>query len=219
MILRKLSFSIACRTTQPFATKSTKHGWCKCGFPKACPGPIVHTSKGTPSWSRPFTSTSPLCIKKTCVLMSPRLSIMAPSSNSLVTTCRMSSCLFSAVTSWNIWSTMVFCRWRMNNRGNIPSKQPVMIPIVLAAIMRDFTVLRCLCAAVKRGLGNPSLSAKRSMMPCRVMPNPSDAHWPSPAAANVVNPNVSPKVSSIVSPTVNMITLSQKPKPTNGTAL
>mmetsp|Transcript_56402 Transcript_56402/g.167875 ORF Transcript_56402/g.167875 Transcript_56402/m.167875 type:complete len:219 (-) Transcript_56402:333-989(-) len=107
----------------------------------------------------------------------------------------------------------------MRSRGNIPRPQPTRMPKILEASTKDSTEASCCCLRVRRGCGRPSLSAKRSMRPCSVMPEASDTICPMPAAANVDMPSAMPMVDSMAPPTVNMIMLSKKPNPTKGTAV
>mmetsp|Transcript_113972 Transcript_113972/g.302914 ORF Transcript_113972/g.302914 Transcript_113972/m.302914 type:complete len:290 (+) Transcript_113972:697-1566(+) len=105
------------------------------------------------------------------------------------------------------------------SKGNIPKAQPTTMPKILEASMKDLTSAICCCSMVRRGCGKPSLSAKRSMSPCSVMPVASDTICPMPAAAKVEIPSATPRVDSMAPPTVSMIMLSKKPKPMNGTAV
>mmetsp|Transcript_132712 Transcript_132712/g.383700 ORF Transcript_132712/g.383700 Transcript_132712/m.383700 type:complete len:279 (+) Transcript_132712:281-1117(+) len=206
-------------TSSSFAMRSTCEGQVCSGLPKACPGPMVQTANGSPSLSRPMTSTEPSCIMNTLGLRVPYSMSFSPFLKCLVATIRWNSVRLCADNVSAIWSTSRGWRSGMTINGNIPMKHPKITPSTRDNIMKYLTKSICCCANVSFGSGKPRRSAKRSITPCRVIPDASETICPIPADASVEKPKATPKVQSMVSPTVSMIILSKKPKPMKGIAV
>mmetsp|Transcript_19968 Transcript_19968/g.32919 ORF Transcript_19968/g.32919 Transcript_19968/m.32919 type:complete len:220 (-) Transcript_19968:451-1110(-) len=119
-----------------------------------------------------------------------------------------------------IFSYIALCSFAsgsMNQRGTIPSRQPIVIPIEVARNCKMRTLRVFNCCKDNFGSFSPRDFAEASIYPPKPSPATSLNMFPKPAAASVEIPSHRPSVVSIISPATSIIALSRKPNPINGT--
>mmetsp|Transcript_9131 Transcript_9131/g.23019 ORF Transcript_9131/g.23019 Transcript_9131/m.23019 type:complete len:323 (-) Transcript_9131:4-972(-) len=122
--------------------------------------------------------------------------------------CSSALCLF-----WASWSFQF-----MSSNGNMPIKQPTVMPKSCPKRSHRFVDAKACCALDSGGASNPALAAMSSTTPPEKTPKPSESVFPSAAAAMVEKPKVAHKVRSIMSPKTIITALSRMPNPKNGSA-
>ena len=113
------------------------------------------------------------------------------------------------------------CTFRFGSnkaRGTMPSKQPRLMPRMLADAITRRLWGSTSCSGVSPDSGMPIRLAMASIVLLRPRPTTSEARFPKPAAAMVERCSDAPMAESILSPAIIMMKLSANPNPIMGTA-